>query len=218
MSVTPGIVAFNPAAFVAQFPAFASVSTYNALASFSADSNILTQNSVASGALSVGDTVYDALAALPGGAAVVSMNSGPPVTYALNQEAVASQTSDRVIVSPALISNFGIACLMLNNSYASVVKDAPTRASLLNLLTAHITALLNGVNGAPPSGAVGRISGGTQGTISVQMDFKTMSEAAAFFVQTQWGAMFWQATAVFRTMRYVVPTCGRDESWAAWPQ
>lgn len=118
---------------------------------------------------------------------------------------------------PALTANFNLACLYLNNSYCSAVQDEPTRAQLLNLATAHITALLNGVNGQPPAGTVGRISNATQGSVSVQTEFKSDSEAASFWQQTQWGAMFWAATAVYRTMRYVVPGCP-GPSWDAWPQ
>lgn len=146
MSVTPGIVAFDPQAFVAAFPSFARV---------------------------------------PGA---------------------------------ALIGNFNLATLYLNNSYCSVVRDEPTRASLLNLATAHLTALLNGVNGQPPSGVVGRISGATQGSVSLQVELKTDSEAAAFWSQTQWGAALWAATAVYRTMRYVRGNYCEDASWNAWPQ
>jgi hypothetical protein len=117
-----------------------------------------------------------------------------------------------------LTGNFNLATLQLNNSYCSAVQDEPTRAQLLNLLTAHITALLNGVNGKPPSGAVGRISSATQGSVTVQMEFKTDSEAASYYQQTQWGATFWQSTAVYRTMRYVRGNCYGDASWNAWPQ
>lgn len=145
MSVTPGIVAFDPAAFKAAFPSFASV-------------------------------------------------------------------PDSVITG-----NFNLATLYLNNSYCSVVQDEPTRAQLLNLATAHVTALLNGVNGQPASGTVGRISNATQGSVSVQMEFKTDSEAASFWAQTPWGAAFWAATAVYRTMRYVRP-CREMASWEAWPE
>lgn len=145
MSVTPGIVAFDPAAFIAVFPSFSTVP------------------------------------------------------------------------AAALTANFNLATLYLNNSYCSVVQDEPTRAQLLNLATAHITALLNGVNGQPPGGTVGRISNATQGSISVQMEFKTDSEAASFWQQTQWGVLFWTATAVYRTMRYVKP-CFPEPSWDAWPQ
>lgn len=130
---------------------------------------------------------------------------------------IAAFPSFTTVPAQALTANFNLATLYLNNSYCSVVQDEPTRAQLLNLATAHITALLNGVNGQPPGGTVGRISGATQGSVSVQMEFKTDSEAASFWQQTQWGAMFWAATAVYRTMRYVRP-CFPEPSWDAWPQ
>lgn len=216
MSVTPGIVAFNPAQFVAQFPAFATVSTFNGKGSLTSGSPTLTVTSTVSGALNVGDAVYDSASAIPGGTTILS---GSSPTYTLSQNAVASATGDLILVSPALVANFNTAALMLNNSYSSVVQDEPTRASLLNLLTAHITALLNGVNGQPPSGVVGRISEAVQGSVTVQTEFRTDSEAAAFFVQTQWGAMFWQATTVYRRFRYVPGRWCNTASWdGGWPQ
>lgn len=130
---------------------------------------------------------------------------------------IAAYPSFKTVPSGALTANFNSATLMLNNSYASIVRDEPTREQLLNLLTAHITALLNGVNGQPPSGVVGRISAAIEGSVSVTLDYMTQSEAAAYFSQTPWGAQFWQSTAIYRTARYVVPNqCGN--SWDAWPQ
>ncbi|MGC8517914.1 MAG: DUF4054 domain-containing protein [Steroidobacteraceae bacterium] len=216
MSITPGIVAFNPAQFVAQFPAFASVSTFNGTGTLLEGQPTLTITGTVSGALNVGDTVYDAASAIPAGTTVLSGSAG---TYTLNQNAVASASGDGILVSAALVSNFGTATLMLNNSYRSVVQDAPTRASLLNLLTAHITYLLNGANGQPPSGVVGRISEAVQGSITVQTEFRSDSEAASFFQQSQWGAMFWQATTVYRRFRYVPGRVPCTSSWnGGWPE
>ena len=115
----------------------------------------------------------------------------------------------------ALTTNFNLACLQLNNTCGSVVCDAPTRALLLNLITAHITALLNGANGDPPGGLVGRISSAQQGSVNVQTEFATQSEAAAYYAQTQWGAMYWQSVARFRTARYISPRsdCGCGDGW-----
>lgn len=148
MSVTPGIVVFDPAAFIAAFPSFATVP------------------------------------------------------------------------SSALTANFNFACLQLNNTLTSVVQDEPTRAQLLNLLTAHITALLNGVNGQAPSGVVGRIASASQGSVSVQMQFDTKSFSEAYYTQTPWGVQYWQSTAPYRTARYVKPRCFGvgGMPWNAWPQ
>ena len=122
-----------------------------------------------------------------------------------------------------LAQNFQLATLQLNNSYGSIVQDAPTRAYLLNLLVAHLTQLIYGIDGQAPTGVVGRISSANQGSVSVQTEFQTQSEAAAFYVQTQFGAIYWQSTAIYRTARYVVPSCYGSSgawgpSWGAWPE
>ena len=72
-----------------------------------------------------------------------------------------------------LTNNFTLATMLLGNSYCSVVQDAPTRANLLNLITAHVTALLNGAWGKPPSGAVGRVISGTEGSVTAQIEWSS---------------------------------------------
>lgn len=104
----------------------------------------------------------------------------------------------------ALTLNFTYATIILNNTCRSIVVDAVTRETLLNLLVAHITALLQGANGQPPSGVVGRVANASEGTVSAGIEFLgTINQQ--WFIQTQWGALFWQMTAVFRTMRYIGP-------------
>ena len=116
----------------------------------------------------------------------------------------------------ALQFNFTQATLLLNNTCGSVVCDAPTREMLLNLLVAHITALLNGVNGQPPSGIVGRISDATEGSVSVtaELTVQTTSMYVASLSQTQWGLMYLAATARFRSMRYVAAP---QRNYGPWP-
>lgn len=105
--------------------------------------------------------------------------------------------------------NFMQATLLLNNSCGSLVCDAVTRETLLNLLTAHVTALFDGVNGQAPAGIVGRLSNATEGSVSVGTEYPTNPDEA-WYVQTQWGAMYWTATARWRSFRYIAPppTCG----------
>lgn len=107
------------------------------------------------------------------------------------------------VADAALSLNFQLATLQLNNSCGSRVCDAPTRELLLNLLVAHITALKDGENGRPPSGLVGRISEAQEGSVRVGANMGTVVYGQAYYLQTQWGAMFWQATARFRTMMYI---------------
>lgn len=118
----------------------------------------------------------------------------------------------------ALEANFAFATLMLDNSCCSVVRDAPTRAQLLNLATAHITALLNGVNGQPPTGVVGRISQAQQGSVSLSSEMLAKTESASYWQQTPWGAQYWQSTVKYRTARYV-PRCdaGAFDVGGGWP-
>jgi hypothetical protein len=104
-----------------------------------------------------------------------------------------------------LAFNFDLATLFLNNNCCSVVQSAPKRETLLNLLVAHITALRNGANGQAASGIVGRVSSASEGSVSVDADLGDVPFSAAYFAQTQWGLMFWRATAPWRQMIYVAP-------------
>ena len=119
----------------------------------------------------------------------------------------ADYPSFSTVSTGALNFNFSLAELQLNNTCGSRICDAPTRQTLLGLLTAHITALLNGVNGQPPAGIAGRISDAQEGSVSVSFEFTapTTSQLVASLQTTQWGLMFLAATAKYRTMQYVVP-------------
>lgn len=112
----------------------------------------------------------------------------------------------------AIAFNFTLATFMVDNSCYSVVSDGTKREVLLNVLTAHLTALANGVNGQPAAGIVGRIDSATEGTVSVSAGYATqISGSMAYFIQTKYGALFWQLTASFRSFRYIpkpVPYCG----------
>ena len=124
------------------------------------------------------------------------------------------------VSSVALQNNFNLATLQLNNSWCSVVQDEPTRQMLLYLLTAHITALLNGVNGKGPTGLVGRLSSATEGSVTANVDYlSNPTEAEAYLTQTQWGATFWRSTVVYRTAQYIPSNNERyGNSWDAWPE
>ncbi|MBS1053493.1 DUF4054 domain-containing protein [Gluconobacter kondonii] len=103
----------------------------------------------------------------------------------------------------------------LNNTPLSPVQDLTKRARLLNLLTAHI-AQLNlptdaGGNGA---GTVGRVASAAEGSTAVSLDMGAPSGSASWFMQTQYGATFWQMTAYLRQMRFVP---GRSPRARIWP-
>lgn len=108
------------------------------------------------------------------------------------------------VASGLLQSDFVFATMVVSNCCGSLVKDAVQRQTLLYLLTAHIAALLQGVNGQPPQGVVGRLDSATEGAVSLTAAYSTqVSQSQAWFIQTKYGAMFWQMTSPYRTMRYI---------------
>lgn len=102
-------------------------------------------------------------------------------------------------------SYFDLATSIHRNDGGGPVNNAAQQLNLLNLLTAHIAQLFTPpAPGQQPSTIVGRISSATQGSVSVQAAYSNnVTEQMAFFVQTQYGAFYWAATAPFRTARYV---------------
>lgn len=105
-------------------------------------------------------------------------------------------------------SYFDIATTIHRNDGGGPVNNAGQQLALLNMLTAHIAAMFGPASAgatASPTGIVGRISGATEGSVSVQSSAysSNVSEQMAWFIQTKYGAMYWTATAPFRTARYL---------------
>lgn len=97
---------------------------------------------------------------------------------------------------------FARAALIQGNTPLSRPTDLVQRTALLYLLTAHIAVLTARM---AAGGLVGRISGATEGSVSVSTEMPMMPRGAAFFTQTPYGFEWWQATAAFRTARYIPP-------------
>lgn len=105
-------------------------------------------------------------------------------------------------VSDGMLTNyFNLATLYLSNTDCSIVQDIPKRTTLLWLLTAHIAYLSGALNPDGQPRLVGRISSATEGSVSVSTEMPT-TPSSAWFMQTQWGAMFWQSTLSLRSFRY----------------
>lgn len=117
---------------------------------------------------------------------------------------------------------FAMATLQLNPLCSSRVLDANQRQSLLYLLTAHILFLSNGTNdGAgnitPPPGIVGRIDSAAEGAVNVSAEMSsTVTQSQAYYVQTKYGAQYWQAIAPYRTMAYVPAPCSPSPALGAF--
>lgn len=97
---------------------------------------------------------------------------------------------------------FREAGLYLDNTDTSPVCDVNVRGMYLDMLVAHIGKLRATINGVAPSPLVGRISSATEGSVSVSAEMNTPG-SAAWFMQTPYGAAYWAATALYRTMHYV---------------
>ncbi|EDJ4876599.1 DUF4054 domain-containing protein, partial [Salmonella enterica] len=50
---------------------------------------------------------------------------------------------------------------------------------------------------------VGRITSASQGSVSVSVDNSGSNDASWWYLQTPYGADYWQATAPYRSMEYV---------------
>lgn len=124
------------------------------------------------------------------------------------------------ITLPMYTLYFGAACMMVDNTDCSRIQaGAPLfqRDNILAMTTAHVAKILGGSNGAPASGLVGRISDATEGTVSVSAEWASqVSAQSAWWLQTPYGAMAWQALAPFRTMVYVPPPRGTNPAAAGF--
>ncbi len=92
---------------------------------------------------------------------------------------------------------------MVDNTPSSIIQDLSQRTTLLNLAVAHLADLSGSLN---PSrrGLVGRISDASQGSVSVRTEYSgNMSDTAAWWNQTSYGAQYYAFTLRFRTAFYI---------------
>ena len=135
--------------------------------------------------------------------------SGGVVTFSYT-DWVAAFPELAYITQPQAQGYFNRACMMCNNTPLSIIPTtdaggAPYRENLLNLLTAHI-GVLNApspVNGQSPSpNVVGRLSDASEGSVSASFAYSTeVPGSMAWYIQTRYGAEYWNATAPFRTAK-----------------
>lgn len=99
-----------------------------------------------------------------------------------------------------LVMFFSIAEGFLDNSECSVVKDLEQRKYMLYLLVAHMAALNQQTEAG--NAVVGRLATATEGTVSISLDYGTMGNNERWYLQTPYGAMYWQLTKRYRSMLY----------------
>lgn len=101
---------------------------------------------------------------------------------------------------PQLEDYFAMAESFLDNTKCSVVKDLGRRKRMLYLLVAHIATITGMAETGNP--VVGRISSASEGSVSVSLDYGTMGNNERWYLQTPWGAMYWQLTKKYRSAVY----------------
>ena len=112
------------------------------------------------------------------------------------------------VTSPIAESFFTIATLLFDNTDESPIQETAPRLVMLNYATAHVASLSGyplptGGSTPTPREMVGRVSSASEGSVSVSTEWAGMRENSAWWLQTQYGALFWQLTRGLRTMRYV---------------
>lgn len=131
--------------------------------------------------------------------------------------------------TPAAVAQgyFLRAGLIFANDTSNPAFRSGTMETLFYLLTAHIAALSpppedQGQGSAGGPQLVGRLASASQGSVSVSAQWDgSGSPSESWYIQTQYGAEFWNATAQYRTARYVprssfVPTAIRPFGFRRW--
>jgi hypothetical protein len=106
---------------------------------------------------------------------------------------------------------------VFDNTGAGPVNDPNYALQLLNLLVAHLLTLFGpsvtaagtlGGNSQSPGQPLGRLESASQGSVSASYGYNVpTSPSGPWFQQTQYGAMYWMATAQFRSFVYVPSGC-----------
>ncbi len=120
-----------------------------------------------------------------------------------------SNVAQATITGPVLT----IAEQYCRNDGGGPVCDATLQTQLLWLMVAHVAQLMYGSTTQPLSQAVGRVASAGQGSVNVALEWPTTA-SNAFFLQTQYGAMWWQMTSPFRLGIYGARNTPSVNPWA----
>lgn len=138
--------------------------------------------------------------ACPGGAIAVWSQS----------EFLEAYPNFKAVPAGTLQAMFNVATIYLRNDGTSPIRGVATQTALMYMLTAHLLQISFGPNGAGAvpgttdgaPGLVGRISNASEGSVSVAADYPSTPNNA-WFLQTPYGASFWQATVNWRRGYYL---------------
>jgi hypothetical protein len=115
-----------------------------------------------------------------------------------------------------------------NTTNPAFRSGVPRMTRLAYMVTAHIAWLFAprdaagnpSATGQTAAQTVGQITSASEGSVSVSLAdvAKGANELAAWFAQTRYGFMYWQATASFRQAIYVAnPTFVPSSLFPVWP-
>jgi hypothetical protein len=129
-----------------------------------------------------------------------------PVAFAAQYPEFASTAT------PRMQSMFDLAqYTLLDNTSGSPVMDIGFRTQLFNMIVGHLLLLYGQAPTVRPDGTVdntppGRITSATEGSVtsSFQLEVTNQNGSAPWWNQTKYGALYWAATARFRSFRYAV--------------
>ena len=113
------------------------------------------------------------------------------------------------VTQPTAQAYFDEAGIYWRNDGFSLCSTTAIQTVLMNMLTAFIAQRYAQSQGDASPGTpkdastpVGRISAASEGSVNAQFQNDYPPGSPQFFQQNKYGADFWQATAVYRTMRY----------------
>lgn len=97
--------------------------------------------------------------------------------------------------------------LLFDFDNSCLVADDALRQTLGCYALAHLASVSGYPVVAPATNPsepapVGRVSSATEGSVSVSLDMGAVAENAAWWMQTQYGATFWNMTRALRTVHY----------------
>lgn len=101
------------------------------------------------------------------------------------------------------------------NDGSGPVNSAAVQSQLLNLMVAHVAQILFGSTTQPVSPIVGRISSAAEGSVSVSAEWPT-TPSNAWFLQTPYGAAYWQLALPFR-LGFYAPKVTPQRKFGAGP-
>lgn len=113
---------------------------------------------------------------------------------------------------PQAAALFSMAGLYNNNSGSGPVNDLSVQTNLMYLVTAHLAQLRYGSSNQPASGLVGHIDSAGEGSVNVSVSYDA-KKSQQFWIQTQYGAMYWEAIKRFRLAKPFMPLPYNPNPW-----